>query len=403
MPVLTLARGRDAAPSGAHWAPRRHWHRSPPPPWHRRRSASPRRSSCGRQAGSRATAAARTTDRRAARPGCMARHDCRVARRGARPRGPYLDPGRPRRRRPASGVSARYRRGARSCSPSHRCRARSGLVLAPQLPRNDYSPSDAALGSTRRRAHRVRRCPRRRGDRRRSRCTCAAPARGRSPSSSRPRRWRPVSQPRGPHRRRDRGADDVFAEHRVRPRNGCGHRGPVATPGEAPARARGGRRRRGDLSSPRPASRRGTTRTPPSPPCRLARPTAIAATTCWQARKPSAGRTAAAHKELPGRDRPFLPRSDAAVPRRRSTPSERRHDDSPLDGSAGSVAADSNFVRARTALVMLDLHRGDSAAARTLLVEWTPARSGRAHVAHHARQNAARSGRTGRCARPAQP
>jgi protein O-mannosyl-transferase len=36
---------------------------------------------------------------------------------------------------------------------------------------------------------------------------------------------------------------------------------------------------------------------------------------------------------------------------------------------AGSVGADSNFVRARTALIMLELHRGDSTAARALLVD----------------------------------
>ncbi len=36
---------------------------------------------------------------------------------------------------------------------------------------------------------------------------------------------------------------------------------------------------------------------------------------------------------------------------------------------AGSVGADSNFVRARTALIMLDLHHGDTAMAHALLVE----------------------------------
>jgi protein O-mannosyl-transferase len=36
---------------------------------------------------------------------------------------------------------------------------------------------------------------------------------------------------------------------------------------------------------------------------------------------------------------------------------------------AGSVGADSNFVRARTALVMLELHHGDSVAARILLTD----------------------------------
>jgi hypothetical protein len=35
----------------------------------------------------------------------------------------------------------------------------------------------------------------------------------------------------------------------------------------------------------------------------------------------------------------------------------------------GAIASDSNFVRARTALVMLELHRGDSAEVRTLLVD----------------------------------
>jgi hypothetical protein len=35
---------------------------------------------------------------------------------------------------------------------------------------------------------------------------------------------------------------------------------------------------------------------------------------------------------------------------------------------AGSIASDSSFARARTALLMLELHHGDSAEARTLLV-----------------------------------
>jgi hypothetical protein len=34
-----------------------------------------------------------------------------------------------------------------------------------------------------------------------------------------------------------------------------------------------------------------------------------------------------------------------------------------------SVGADSNFVRARTALIMVELHHGDSAAVRSLLVD----------------------------------
>jgi hypothetical protein len=36
---------------------------------------------------------------------------------------------------------------------------------------------------------------------------------------------------------------------------------------------------------------------------------------------------------------------------------------------AGSIGADSNFVRARTALIMLEMHQGDSATARMLLVD----------------------------------
>jgi hypothetical protein len=36
---------------------------------------------------------------------------------------------------------------------------------------------------------------------------------------------------------------------------------------------------------------------------------------------------------------------------------------------AASVGADSNFARARTALIMVELHHGDSAAARTLLID----------------------------------